>query len=205
MLDLYGPVRSVSIVSSTRLEEPEGTQPPSPSSDTGSEGDEGDEDDEDEEHGLGVRLQQGPLGTWMRGLVGHWPPAHFWVPQSCPGWIEAYVQAPCKLQWGGWPGPHISNPSSSVSPPHQGQDQVAIMPTALEFLENHGKNILLSNGNRTATRVASYNQGIVVISQPLVPQLLVQVGLLSLSPPCPQQLLLRVTQGQPYWSKAFLD
>ncbi|ELK31785.1 Neuralized-like protein 4 [Myotis davidii] len=106
VLDLYGPVRSVSIVSSTRLEEPEGTQPPSPSSDTGSEGD---EDDEDEEHGLG------------------------------------------------------------------GEDQVAIMPTALEFLENHGKNILLSNGNRTATRVASYNQGIVVISQPLVPQLLVQV------------------------------
>lgn len=56
------------------------------------------------------------------------------------------------------------------------------MPTALEFLENHGKNILLSNGNRTATRVASYNQGIVVVSQPLVPLLLVQVGLSSLSP-----------------------
>lgn len=53
------------------------------------------------------------------------------------------------------------------------------MPTALEFLENHGKNILLSNGNRTATRVASYNQGIVVINQPLVPHLLVQVCLSS--------------------------
>lgn len=52
VLDLYGPVRSVSIVSSTRLEEPEGTQPPSPSSDTGSEGEE--DDDEGEEHGLGV-------------------------------------------------------------------------------------------------------------------------------------------------------
>lgn len=52
VLDLYGPVRSVSIVSSTRLEESEGTQPPSPSSDTGSEGE---EDDEGEEHGLGVR------------------------------------------------------------------------------------------------------------------------------------------------------
>lgn len=58
---------------------------------------------------------------------------------------------------------------------------MAIMPTVLEFLENHGKNILLSNGNRTATRVASYNQGIVVINQPLVPQMLVQVGLASLS------------------------
>lgn len=53
------------------------------------------------------------------------------------------------------------------------------MPAALEFLENHGKNILLSNGNRTATRVASYNQGIVVISQPLVPHMLVQVCLSS--------------------------
>lgn len=52
VLDLYGPVRSVSIVSSTRLEEPEITQPPSPSSDTGSEGE---EDDESEERGLGVR------------------------------------------------------------------------------------------------------------------------------------------------------
>lgn len=53
VLDLYGPVRSVAIVSSTRLEEPEGTQPPSPSSDTGSEVE---EDDEVEEQGLRVRL-----------------------------------------------------------------------------------------------------------------------------------------------------
>lgn len=58
VLDLYGPVRSVSIVSSTRLEEPEGTQPPSPSSDTGSEGE---EEDEGQEHGLRVRVQ-GLLG-----------------------------------------------------------------------------------------------------------------------------------------------
>lgn len=52
VLDLYGPVRSVAIVSSTRLEESEGTQPPSPSSDTGSEGE---EEDDGEEHGLRVR------------------------------------------------------------------------------------------------------------------------------------------------------
>ncbi|XP_054431724.1 neuralized-like protein 4 isoform X4 [Pteronotus mesoamericanus] len=128
VLDLYGPVRSVSIVSSTRLEEPEGTQPPSPSSDIGSEGD---EDEEDEEHGLG------------------------------------------------------------------GQDQVAIMPTALEFLENHGKNILLSNGNRTATRVASYNQGIVVISQPLVPQLLVQVRIDFLNRQWTSSLVLGVITCPP--------
>ncbi|XP_077021862.1 neuralized-like protein 4 isoform X3 [Tamandua tetradactyla] len=130
VLDLYGPVRSVSIVSSTRLEESEGTQPPSPSLDTGSEGE---EEDEGEEQSLG------------------------------------------------------------------GQDQVAIMPTALEFLENHGKNILLSNGNRTATRVASYNQGIVVINQPLVPQLLVQVGLAFLTPSSSGS---SITSGQPSRRKA---
>jgi hypothetical protein len=72
------------------------------------------------------------------------------------------------------------------------------MPTALEFLENHGKNILLSNGNCTATRVASYNQGIVVISQPLVPQLLVQVCL-----PPSAGLLSRVIQGQTSWRGTF--
>lgn len=88
VLDLYGPVRSVSIVSSTRLEEPEGTQPPSPSSDTGSEGD---EDEEDEEHGLGVRGCSRALGHMDERLVGHWPPGYFWVLQACPGWIEAYA------------------------------------------------------------------------------------------------------------------
>ncbi|XP_070338539.1 neuralized-like protein 4 isoform X1 [Equus asinus] len=129
VLDLYGPVRSVSIVSSTRLEEPEGTQPPSPSSDTGSEGEE--DDDEGEEHGLG------------------------------------------------------------------GQNQVAIMPTVLEFLENHGKNILLSNGNRTATRVASYNQGIVVINQPLVPQMLVQVRIDCLNRQWTSSLVLGVITCPP--------
>ncbi|XP_023385629.1 neuralized-like protein 4 isoform X2 [Pteropus vampyrus] len=128
VLDLYGPVRSVSIVSSARLEEPEGTRPPSPSSDTGSEGE---EDNEGEEHDLG------------------------------------------------------------------GQDQVAIMHTALEFLENHGKNILLSNGNRTATRVASYNQGIVVISQPLVPQLLVQVRIDFLNRQWTSSLVLGVITCPP--------
>ncbi|XP_077749006.1 neuralized-like protein 4 isoform X1 [Canis aureus] len=128
VLDLYGPVRSVSVVSSTRLEEPEGTQPPSPSSDTGSEAE---EDDDGEEHSL------------------------------------------------------------------RGQSQVAMMSTSLEFLENHGKNILLSNGNRTATRVASYNQGIVVINQPLVPQLLVQVRIDFLNRQWTSSLVLGVITCPP--------
>ncbi|XP_036077915.1 neuralized-like protein 4 isoform X8 [Rousettus aegyptiacus] len=79
----------------------------------------------------------------------------------------------------------------------KGQDQVAIMHTALEFLENHGKNILLSNGNRTATRVASYNQGIVVISQPLVPQLLVQVRIDFLNRQWTSSLVLGVITCPP--------
>ncbi|GAB0201214.1 neuralized-like protein 4 [Grus japonensis] len=43
------------------------------------------------------------------------------------------------------------------------------------FLGCHGKNILLSNGNRTATRVSSYNQGLVVVGQPLPPGRLFQI------------------------------
>ncbi|KAM6389919.1 LOW QUALITY PROTEIN: neuralized-like protein 4, partial [Rhynochetos jubatus] len=42
------------------------------------------------------------------------------------------------------------------------------------FLGSHGKNILLSNGNRTAARVSSYNQGLVVVGQPLPPGRLFQ-------------------------------
>ncbi|XP_068960104.1 neuralized-like protein 4 [Petaurus breviceps papuanus] len=108
VLDLYGRVKVISIVSSSMLEEIEGTKPPSLSSDTGSEGEEDEDDDE-------------------------------------PGTM--------------------------------GENEAVVTPAALEFLENHGKNILLSNGNLTATRVASYNQGIVVLNQPLVPQQLVQVRL----------------------------
>nr|XP_006813437.1 PREDICTED: neuralized-like protein 4-like [Saccoglossus kowalevskii] len=40
-------------------------------------------------------------------------------------------------------------------------------PVCIEFQENHGKNIQLCNGNLTACRTASYNQGVVVSSKPL--------------------------------------
>lgn len=49
------------------------------------------------------------------------------------------------------------------------------MPTFMTFLENHGKNIQLSNQNLTAARVSSYNQGLLVTAQPLVRQQLFQV------------------------------
>lgn len=51
----------------------------------------------------------------------------------------------------------------------------ALVPTLMTFLENHGKNIQLSNQNLTAARVSSYNQGLLVTAQPLARQQLFQV------------------------------
>ncbi|KAH0626079.1 hypothetical protein JD844_000817 [Phrynosoma platyrhinos] len=56
-----------------------------------------------------------------------------------------------------------------------GENETPAVTSTMEFLENHGKNILLSNGNLTATRVSSYNQGIVVVAQPLPQQQLFQI------------------------------
>lgn len=106
VLDFYGLVCSVLIVSFIRLEELEGIQFFFFSLDIGSEGE---EDDEGEEYGLG------------------------------------------------------------------GQNEVGIIFIIFEFLENYGKNIFLFNGNCIVIWVVSYNQGIVVINQFLVFQLLVQV------------------------------
>lgn len=53
-----------------------------------------------------------------------------------------------------------------------------LVPTAMAFLENHGKNIQLSNQNLTAARVSSYNQGLLVTAQPLARQQLFQVAAL---------------------------
>lgn len=52
----------------------------------------------------------------------------------------------------------------------------SLVPTAMAFLENHGKNIQLSNQNLTAARVSSYNQGLLVTAQPLARQQLFQVA-----------------------------
>lgn len=57
----------------------------------------------------------------------------------------------------------------------------ALQPHSLHFMGNHGKNIILSHGNRTATRVSSYNQGIVVLAQPLPRLFLFQVRIDQLS------------------------
>ncbi|XP_069501804.1 neuralized-like protein 4 isoform X1 [Ambystoma mexicanum] len=116
VLDLYGRVTAVSIVSSTVQEESEGTKPPSVASETCSE----EEEEEDQ--------------------------------SACENEVPA------------------------------AQTTAPLITAAKEFLENHGRNILLSNSNQTATRVSSYNQGIVVIAQPLPRQQLFQVRIDSLNP-----------------------
>ncbi|XP_067828155.1 neuralized-like protein 4 isoform X3 [Heptranchias perlo] len=102
VVDLYGKVVSVSIVSSSALEETESMKPPSMSSDSCSE--------EEEEEEL----------------------------------------APC-------------------------ENEASVFMATIEFMENHGRNILLSNEGHTATRVASYNQGVVASAQPLPRQLLFKI------------------------------
>uniref|UniRef100_A0A3Q1G9H6 Neuralized-like protein 4 n=1 Tax=Acanthochromis polyacanthus TaxID=80966 RepID=A0A3Q1G9H6_9TELE len=99
VLDLYGRITAVSIVSSSLMEDMESVKAPSLSSDSCSEG---------EEDSTPVREVRGRMGE------------------------------PC-----------------------------ALVPTVMAFLENHGKNIQLSNQNLTAARVSSYNQGLLVTAQPL--------------------------------------
>uniref|UniRef100_W5LL96 Neuralized-like protein 4 n=1 Tax=Astyanax mexicanus TaxID=7994 RepID=W5LL96_ASTMX len=55
------------------------------------------------------------------------------------------------------------------------ENEPALLPMSMTFLENHGKNIQLSNQNLTAARVSSYNQGLLVTAQALPRQQLFQV------------------------------
>ncbi|XP_053318739.1 LOW QUALITY PROTEIN: neuralized-like protein 4 [Spea bombifrons] len=68
---------------------------------------------------------------------------------------------------------------------------------SVHFMANHGKNILLSRGNRTATRVSSYNQGIVVLTPPLPRLSLFQVRIDQLSPRWTSSLSLGVIGASP--------
>ncbi|XP_072447616.1 neuralized-like protein 4 isoform X4 [Chiloscyllium punctatum] len=122
VVDLYGKVVSVSIVSSSALEEAESTKPPSISSDSGSE--------EEEE------------------------------------------LSPC-------------------------ENETSVFMATVEFMENHGRNILLSNSGHTATRVASYNQGVVASAQPLPRQLLFQIQIDRLNSQWTSSLSLGVIGNSP--------
>lgn len=68
--------------------------------------------------------------------------------------------------------------SSLVALQSAESEPCTLVPTVMAFLENHGKNIQLSNQNLTAARVSSYNQGLLVTAQPLARQQLFQVTLL---------------------------
>ncbi|XP_070207113.1 neuralized-like protein 4 isoform X3 [Littorina saxatilis] len=57
----------------------------------------------------------------------------------------------------------------------QDQDEDTSLSSGLCFHGNHGKNIMLSDGQRTARRTASYNQGVVVSSLPLPRNKLLEV------------------------------
>ena len=48
-------------------------------------------------------------------------------------------------------------------------------PSTIGFHANHGKNILICNGGLTAERTESYNQGLIVTSQPLHKKQMFQV------------------------------
>ncbi|KAI1898830.1 hypothetical protein AGOR_G00076390 [Albula goreensis] len=122
VLDLYGRVTAVSIVSSTVLEDTESTKAPSLSSESCSEGEED--------------------------------------------------STPC-------------------------ENEAALVPAAMAFLENHGKNIQLSNQNLTAARVSSYNQGLLVTAQPLSRQQLFQFQIDRLNPSWTSSLSLGVIGHSP--------
>uniref|UniRef100_A0A673G6T7 Neuralized-like protein 4 n=1 Tax=Sinocyclocheilus rhinocerous TaxID=307959 RepID=A0A673G6T7_9TELE len=131
VLDLYGKVTAVSIVSSTLVEDSESVKAPSLSPDSCSEGEQ----------------------------------------DSTP------VREVCHLR------------GSCFEP--------ALVPTVMTFLENHGKNIQLSNQNLTAARVSSYNQGLLVTAQALPRQQLFQVCIDRLNPSWTSSLSLGVIGHSP--------
>ncbi|XP_060796336.1 neuralized-like protein 4 isoform X1 [Neoarius graeffei] len=128
VLDLYGKVTAVSIVSSTLVEDTDSVKAPSLSSDSCSDG-------EDES----TPVSQG-LGTELNML-------HYLI-LFC-----SHLCVFCLLQC---------------------ESEPAMVPMAMAFLENHGKNIQLSNQNLTAARVCSYNQGLLVTAHALPRQQLFQ-------------------------------
>uniref|UniRef100_A0A9J7XPJ9 Neuralized-like protein 4 n=1 Tax=Cyprinus carpio carpio TaxID=630221 RepID=A0A9J7XPJ9_CYPCA len=77
------------------------------------------------------------------------------------------------------------------------ENEPALVPTVMMFLENHGKNIQLSNQNLTAARVSSYNQGLLVTAQALPRQQLFQFQIDRLNPSWTSSLSLGVIGHSP--------
>uniref|UniRef100_A0A8C2D6H2 Neuralized-like protein 4 n=1 Tax=Cyprinus carpio TaxID=7962 RepID=A0A8C2D6H2_CYPCA len=89
-------------------------------------------------------------------------------------------------------GEEDSTPVREVCP-----NEPSLVPTVMAFLENHGKNIELSNQNLTAARVSSYNQGLLVAAQALPRQQLFQVCIDRLNPSWTSSLSLGVIGHSP--------
>uniref|UniRef100_A0A4W4GCH8 Neuralized-like protein 4 n=1 Tax=Electrophorus electricus TaxID=8005 RepID=A0A4W4GCH8_ELEEL len=87
--------------------------------------------------------------------------------------------------------------TTPVSGGGQCENEPALVPTAMVFLENHGKNIQLSNQNLTAARVSSYNQGLLVTAQALPRQQLFQVAIDRLNSSWTSSLSLGVIGHSP--------
>uniref|UniRef100_A0A8C7RR32 Neuralized-like protein 4 n=1 Tax=Oncorhynchus mykiss TaxID=8022 RepID=A0A8C7RR32_ONCMY len=90
--------------------------------------------------------------------------------------------------------------AESIKAPSLSSDSCsdALVPnTVMAFLENHGKNIQLSNQNLTAARVSSYNQGLLVTAQPLPRQQLFQFQIDRLNPSWTSSLSLGVIGHSP--------
>jgi len=138
VLDLYGRVTAVSIVSSSPTEDTESVKAPPFSSDSCREGEE--DSTPVTEVGAPACPSRGPV---MRRII------------EFPEKLEPLRVASHGLQVETEPCPSV--------------------PTGMVFLENHGKNIQLSNRHLTAARVSSYNQGLLVTAQPLARLQLFQV------------------------------
>uniref|UniRef100_A0A674CRD5 Neuralized-like protein 4 n=1 Tax=Salmo trutta TaxID=8032 RepID=A0A674CRD5_SALTR len=93
----------------------------------------------------------------------------------------------------------IKAPSLSSDSCSDGEEEINNAPPHLvmAFLENHGKNIQLSNQNLTAARVSSYNQGLLVTAQPLPRQQLFQFQIDRLNPSWTSSLSLGVIGHSP--------
>ncbi|XP_073683977.1 neuralized-like protein 4 [Garra rufa] len=83
------------------------------------------------------------------------------------------------------------------TPVRECENEPALVPTVMTFLENHGKNIQLSNQNLTAARVSSYNQGLLVTAQALPRQQLFQFQIDRLNPSWTSSLSLGVIGHSP--------
>ncbi|XP_013418958.1 neuralized-like protein 4 [Lingula anatina] len=81
-------------------------------------------------------------------------------------------------------------------------DQDTAEGVNLHFHGNHGKNINLSNKNMTASRTASYNQGIVITQRPLPRNHIFQIRLDKLNPRWTSSVMIGVT-GTPADKQTF--